>query len=194
MSFNFRSWGLAVWLALAAAGVGAQTVEVEGIKLPVTTQVGPATAVLNGAGLRTKVFFKVYLAALYLPTKTTDAGAALAQKGNRRMTIHMLRDVDAATFSKALTDGLRDNHTEAQMAAMKAATDSLVTNLKIAGEAKKGDVIQFEFTQELGTRLLVNNQPKGTAIPGDEFFSAVLRVWLGEKPADEGLKKGLLGG
>lgn len=194
MSLSFRSWGLAVWLALAAAGVSAQTVEVEGIKLPVTTQVGPATAVLNGAGLRTRVFFKVYLAALYLPAKTADANAALAQKGNRRMTIHMLRDVDAATFSKALTDGLRDNHTEAQMAAMKAATDALVSNLKIAGEAKKGDVIQFEFTHELGTRLLVNNQPKGTPIAGDEFFSAVLRVWLGEKPADEGLKKGLLGG
>jgi hypothetical protein len=40
----------------------------------------------------------------------------------------------------------------------------------------------------------VNGQARGTAIPGEDFYTAVLRVWLGEKPADSGLKKGLVGG
>lgn len=181
-------------LACSAAGSAAQPAELEGVKLAPTAQVGSSPLVLNGAGLRVRVFFKVYVAALYLPQKTTDAAAALAQKGPRRVAITMLRDVDADTFAKALVDGLRDNHTEAQMVAMKAPMDALTTNLKLVGEAKKGDVIHFEFQPEQGTRTLVNGQPRGIAIAGDEFFTAVLRIWLGDKPVDPGLKKGLLGG
>ncbi|HWL72643.1 MAG TPA: chalcone isomerase family protein, partial [Burkholderiaceae bacterium] len=60
-------------------------------------------------------------------------------------------------------------------------------------EAKKGDVINFDYTADGGTRISVNGQPRGEAIPGADFFSAVLRIWLGEKPADEALKKGMLG-
>jgi hypothetical protein len=194
MKPTFIQMATAVALVCATAGVAAQPSELEGVKLAPTAQVGSSPLVLNGAGLRVRVFFKVYVAALYLPQKTTDAAAALAQKGPRRVAITMLRDVDADTFAKALVDGLRDNHTEAQMAAMKAPMDALTANLKLVGEAKKGDVIHFEFQPEQGTRTLVNGQPRGNAIAGDEFFTAVLRIWLGDKPADAGLKKGLLGG
>jgi hypothetical protein len=172
----------------------AQPKEMEGVKLAPTVQVGPAVLAFNGAGLRTRVFFKVYVAALYVPQTSTDARVLLADKGPRRMAITMLRDVDAATFAQALTDGLRDNHTEAQLAALKTQTETLVTNLKLAGEARKGDAIHFEYTPELGTRVIVNGQARGNPIAGVEFFNAVLRIWLGDKPADADLKKGLLGG
>lgn len=172
----------------------AESMELEGVKLAPSAQVGATTLVLNGAGLRTRMFFKVYVAALYVPQKTADAQVLLADKGPRRMVISMLRNVDAATFAQALTDGLRDNHTEAQLASLKAQSEVLVTNLKLAGEARKGDDIQFEYTPELGTRVIVNGQMRGSPIAGAEFFNAVLRVWLGDKPADADLKKGLLGG
>ena len=71
--------------------------------------------------------------------------------------------------------------------------DALVATLKAIGEAKKGDVINFDYTPDGGTRITVNGQPKGNPIPGADFFSAVLRIWLGDKPADETLKKGMLG-
>ncbi len=183
----------AVLLAFSVAGVVAQPAELEGVKLAPTAQVGSVPLVLNGAGLRVRVFFKVYVAALYLPQKTSDPVAALAQKGPRRVAITMLRDVDADTFAKALVDGLRDNHTEAQLTAMKTSIDALTANLRLASEAKKGDVIHFEYAPELGTRTLINGQPRGSAIAGEEFFTAVLRIWLGDKPADAALKKGLLG-
>ncbi len=186
-------WSAAAALAAASALVLAQPVELEGVKLPPQAQVGSAPLVLNGAGLRVRVFFKVYVAALYVPQKTDSAAVVLADKGPRRVAITMLRDVDAATFAKALTDGLRDNHTEDQLAAMKANTDTLVTNLKMAGEAKKGDVIHLDYTPDVGMRVIVNGQPSGNAIAGPEFFAAVLRIWIGEKPADPGLKTGLLG-
>ena len=106
----------------------------------------------------------------------------------------MLRTVDADSFSGALNDGLRANHTEAQVAALKPQIDTLNANLKAVGEAKKGDVIHFEFLPESGTRVTVNGQPRGAAIPGEEFFTAVMRIWIGEKPVDGDLKKGMTRG
>ena len=180
-------------VGLASLAAFAQPAELEGVKLASTAQVGAATLQLNGAGVRTRAIFSVYVAALYVPQKSADAAALLAQKGPRRITLTMLRTVDADTFAEALNDGLRKNHSEAQIAGFKAQIDTLNANLKAAGEAKKGDVIQIEFAPETGTRVTVNGQAKGSAIPGEDFYTAVLRIWLGDKPVDANLKKGLLG-
>ncbi|MCM2296494.1 chalcone isomerase family protein [Rhodoferax sp.] len=171
----------------------AQPLEVEGVKLEASSQLGAAKLQLNGAGLRTKVFFKVYVAALYTPQKATSAAQLLTQTGARRVTITMLRNVDAESFAGALNDGLRDNHTEAQFTAMKPRIDALNANLKAVGEAKKGDVIHFEFVPDVGTQVTVNGQVRGNVIAGEDFFTAVLRIWLGDKPVDANLKKALIG-
>ncbi|MBK6469190.1 MAG: chalcone isomerase family protein [Betaproteobacteria bacterium] len=183
----------ALVMSLASLAAYAQPAELEGVKLAPTAQVGAATLQLNGAGVRTRAIFSVYVAALYVPQKATDAAALLAQKGPRRITLTMLRTVDADTFAEALNDGLRKNHSEAQLAGFKAQIETLNANLKAAGEAKKGDVIQLEFAPDAGTRVTVNGQAKGSAIPGEDFYTAVLRIWLGDKPVDGSLKKGLLG-
>lgn len=183
-----------VVLALAVAGALAQPVELEGVKLEPAVQVGATTLQLNGAGVRTRVIFKVYVAGLYVPQKAGDAATLLTQKGARRMAIVMLRNVDAETFAAALNDGLRSNHTEAQFVAMKAQIDALNANLKAVGEVKKGDVINFEFVPDAGTRVTVNGQVRGSVIPGEDFFTSVLRIWIGDKPVDGSLKKGLVGG
>jgi len=172
----------------------AQAIDIEGVKFEPTIQVGGQSLQLNGAGVRTRLMFKVYAAGLYVPQKANAPAALLAQKGPRRVAIGMLRDVDADTFVGALNDGLKANLSEQQLAGFKPQIDTLNANFKAVGEAKKGDQINFEFTPETGTRILVNGQPRGAAIPGESFFEAVLRVWIGEKPVDASLKKGLLGG
>lgn len=184
----------ALVVGMAAVSAQAQPVDVEGVKLEPTAQVGGAALQLNGAGLRKRAIFKVYVAGLYVPQKSADANALLAQKGPRRISITMLRDVDADSFSGALNDGLRANHTEAQVAGFKAQIDTLNANLKAVGEAKKGDAIHFEYLPESGTRVMVNGQARGSAIPGEDFFTAVLRIWIGDKPVDGDLKKGLTRG
>jgi hypothetical protein len=194
MNKKLMQWGAALLTAFAALAASAQPVEIEGVKLEPAAQVGSANLQLNGAGLRTRAIFKVYVAGLYVPQKSTDAAALLAQKGPRRLAITMLRNVDAESFAGALNEGLKNNHSEAQFAAFKTQIETLNANLTAVGEAKKGDVIHFEFVPEAGTRVTVNGQARGTAIPGEDFYTAVLRVWLGEKPADSGLKKGLVGG
>ena len=183
----------AVSMAIASIGASAQAVEIEGVKLEPTAQVGGAVLQLNGAGLRTRVVFKVYVAGLYVPQKAKDANTLLAQKGPRRVAITMLRNVDSDTFSASLVEGLKNNLSEAQFTGFKAQIDALNANFKAAGEAKKGDVIHLEFAPDAGTRVIVNGKPQGSAIAGEEFFTAVLRIWLGDKPADADLKKGMVG-
>lgn len=194
MNNSFVRLLAAAALVLATSGVHAQAVEIEGVKIEPMAQVAGAPLQLNGVGLRTRAIFKVYVAGLYVPQKSSDPAVLLAQKGPRRIAITMLRNVDADSFSSALNDGLRANHTEAQVAGLKAQIDALNANLKAVGEAKKGDVIHFEYLPESGTRVTVNGQARGTAIAGEDFFTAVLRIWIGDKPVDADLKKGLTRG
>jgi len=187
--------GLLAVIVLAAAGALASTqpVLVEGVEFPPTVQVGGRVLELNGAGLRTRAFFKVYAAGLYVPHKASSPAALLAQTGPRRVAITMLRDVDAETFSEAVSDRLKANNTPQQLSALAAQIAQLDANLKAIGEARKGDAIRFEFTPEAGTRIVVNGGEKGAVIPGADLFTAVLRVWLGDDPADVDLKQAFLG-
>ena len=192
-----RAWLQAATVAAAVAlnaGAQAQPVELEGQKFEPTVQVGGQTLTLNGVGLRKRAIFKVYLNGLYVPQKSTDAATLINEKGARRASLRMLRDVDADSFVSAFTDGLKNNLSEAQLAGLKPQIDAFTATMKSVGEAKKGDVINFDYAPDGGTRITVNGQPRGNPIPGHDFYAAVMRIWLGDKPVDEGLKKGMLGG
>lgn len=191
--FSARTCAMLLGALLTAGGALAQPVEREGVKFEPTAQVGGTALQLNGAGVRTRAIFKVYAAGLYVPQKANTAAALLAQKGPRRLSLTMLRNVDADSFAGPLNEGLRNNHTEAQVTAFKPQIDAMNAALKAIDEAKKGDVLHFEYLPDSGTRITVNGQQKGANIPGEEFFTAMLRIWLGDKPADADLKKGLLG-
>jgi Chalcone isomerase-like len=188
------SIALAAGLLALGQAQAQQAVEMEGQKFEPTVAVGGENLALNGVGLRKRAFFKVYVAGLYAGKKSTSAAAIINDKGARRVSLRMLRDVEAQSFIDSFNEGLKNNTPEAQLAAMKPQVDSLVATLKAIGEAKKGDVINFDFAPDGGTRITLNGQPKGNPIPGADFFAAVLRIWLGDKPADETLKKGMLGG
>ena len=189
-----RRMAIGVVLSIATAAVFAQLVDVEGVKFEPTTTVAGQPLVLNGAGLRTRLLFKVYAAGLYVPQKSNEAATLLTQAGPRRILIGMLRNVDAATFAGSLMEGLKANHTDEQLAAIKPQLDQLLADLKAVGEAKKGDSIQLDFVPDSGTQIVVNGQPRGDPITGAPLFNALLRIWLGDKPADASLKKAMLGG
>lgn len=193
MTSLLRRGFIVLALGLAAGLSQAQTVNVEGIRFDPTANLGGQSLQLNGAGLRTRAIFKVYAAGLYVPKKSTDAAALLAEKGPKRVSLGLLRNVDADSFISSFNDGMKANVPEAQLAALKPRIDAFNAILKSIGEAKKGDLINFDYTPEGGTRISVNGQPTGNAIAGEDFYGAVLRIWLGDKPADASLKKGLLG-
>lgn len=88
-------------------------VNVESIRYEDSAVVGQTTLQLNGAGLRKKVFFKVYAAGLYVPQKAQTAQGVLEQNGAARVRLGLLRDVSAKSFVSALEEGLQDNTDEA---------------------------------------------------------------------------------
>jgi len=188
-----KRWIVAIVFAAAAGLANAQPVEIEGVEFEPTARVGGQVLQLNGAGLRTRAFFKVYVAGLYVPQKTNSAATLLAQKGPRRVAITMLRDVDADAFSTAVSDGLEANHTPQQLAAFEAQIETLQANLKAIGNARRGSLIHFDFSPEGGMLIRVDGRQKGSAIMGNDFFTAVLRNWIGEYPVDAGLKRRLVG-
>ncbi len=183
-----KRW-LAGMLLLCALPVSA--LELEGVKLADKARVGASELVLNGAGIRTRVIFKVYVGALYLTEKKSGAAEALAQKGAKRVALTMLRDLSAEQLNEAFEKGIDANNSAAEVAAMKPRIAEL---LALFTDAKKGDVILIDFLPESGTVVNVNGQARGKAIPGEDFYRALLRIWLGDKPVDSDLKRGMLGG
>jgi hypothetical protein len=93
----------------------------------------------------------------------------------------------------SLHNGLKANHSEVELAKWKAQVDMLTCTIQTIALARRGDAVNFEYTPHDGTRVTVNGVTRGPLIPGADFYAAVLRVWLGEAPADAGLKKGMLG-
>jgi hypothetical protein len=173
---------------LAFPAMGA---EVAGVKLE--EQIQPGNLVLNGAGLRKRLFFRVYAIGLYLPKKTANAEEAIASPGPKRVAIHMLRNVGAAEFSEALADGIRANHDEAEAKALEPRVQALSAIMAEVKEARKGMAIYLDF-QGKEMQLLVDGKPTGSPIAGEDFYRALLRIWLGPRPVQDDVKKALLGG
>src|SRR5438270_11494003 len=177
---------------LALAAFTASGTEVAGVKLDDKTRVESRELVLNGAGLRKRIIFNVYVIGLYLPEKKSDLAAILALPGPKRAAIHMLRNVGADTFTEALVDGLRANSSEAEYKSLEPRVQELSATMAQIGEAKKGMNIALDWTGS-ATQVVVNGKPAGKPISGEDFYRALLRIWVGDKPVQEDLKKSLLG-
>ncbi len=182
-------------LILCLLAWSVQAAEVEGVKLSASARVTDAgpELVLNGAGVRTRVVFKIYVGALYLQQKRGAPEAIFSDAGPKRVALHMLREITADQLFGALNDGLKANHTPEQLAKLESQTREFEGIFKKTPNARSGDVILLDYLPATGTRVTINDEVKGN-IAGAEFYAALLRIWLGEKPAEAGLKKALLGG
>jgi len=189
MQFTLSILLAALWLiptpSLAA--------KVAGVHLDDTITVAGAAAPLqlNGAGVRKKFFFKIYVAALYLPASARTPEAALVMAGPKRMAMHFLyHKVGRDKLTKGWEEGFDHNLDGATREAMKAR---LADFTRLFPDLGRGDMVDLDLVPGTGTEVRINGRLAGT-IPGDDFYRALLRVWLGPKPADRDLKVALLGG
>ena len=182
---------LTMVVAIALLAPSVQGAEVAGVKLDDKVSLAGRELALNGAGLRTRVVFKVYVASLYLPQKAGDLAAVLAA-APRRVQLNMLRTLSADQLVEALNEGLEANNAPADLSAIRKEIDQLSAIMKAFKEVKEKDVIALDFLDG-ATRISWNGELKGT-IPGAAFNEALMRVWLGDKPVQPDLKKALLGG
>lgn len=179
---------------LCVMSFSAMAFELAGAKLEDKVQVGNAPLVLSGAGLRQRFIIKVYVAGLYLGEKKHGAEAVLADHGAKRLALHIRTgSVSPEHFLGGIRKGIENNQSEQEVAALRDrmnAFDKLFAQVKTVSE---GDVMRFDWQPGSGTHVSVNNKELGV-IPGEDFYQALLKVWIGAKPVDEDLKKGLLGG
>lgn len=174
---------------LFASWTNAYALEVEGVNVPDSATVGGEKLSLNGAGVRTKFFMDIYIGALYLPSKTQDASAAISAAGNKRVVMHFLySEVDQEKLVDGWNIGFQSNQGKEELARLQ---DRLGKFNAMFSTMKTGDEITFDFIGE-STSVSINSEAKGT-MQGKDFQQALLQVWLGEKPADDDLKEGMLG-
>ena len=193
-SINFAVKQLAAGALMAfAVAQASAAVEVNGVKFEDTAKVAGKDLVLNGAGMRTKVIFKVYAAGLYVGEKKSNVADILKQDGPRRMTLVMMRDVSSADFGDAFMKGINDNIDAAEKAKYAGQIAKFGEVFGAIPGVKKGDVLHLDLIPGLGTQAELNGKKVGETIADPGFYNAVLRIWLGDKPVDSSLKPALLG-
>ncbi|MEF9995633.1 MAG: chalcone isomerase family protein [Burkholderiaceae bacterium] len=188
-----RTWMAALaFLVLGSGAVSAQTV-IDGVRFDPVLELAGQRLELNGAGVRQRFMIGVYAASLYVPKRSNNPEHLTAQRGPKRVALRFLRDVDSNLFVASLHHGLKANHSEEQLAKWQPQVESLTATIRTIALARRGDSITFDLNPSEGIRVTVNGATRGPVIPGEDFYAAVLRVWIGGKPADESLKKGMVG-
>lgn len=168
--------------------VNSDAATLAGVTLPDSVQVAGKTLVINGVGLRTKFVVKVYVAGLYLEQKSSDANAILKADAPKRLVMHFVRDVSKNQMTDAFQEGFEKNSPDA-LKSMKADIDRLLGSIT---DIKEGQEMVFTYVPGTGTTMSINGQDKVT-VAGPAFAPVVFSLWLGPKPPNADLKKGLLG-
>ncbi|WP_313174307.1 chalcone isomerase family protein [Massilia sp.] len=180
-------------LALAFALPATAAIDVNGVKFDDTNKVGGKDLKLNGAGMRTKLIIKVYAAGLYLPEKSKNVAEILKMEGPRRVTLVMARDLSSQDLAKAFMDGINENLDKAEKAKIVTQIGKFGEMFASVDDIKKGDVMHMDWIPGTGTVCELNGKRIGDTASDINFYNAVLRIWLGDKPADSSLKPALLG-
>lgn len=168
--------------AREVAGVDiAEYVDVPGVQQPL---------LLNGAGVRKKLFFKIYVVALYLPSRQAEKSGILAGTKARRVLMHIVYDeISKEKMDKAWQEGFEANHDARSMQALQPKLDRFKA---MFDTLRSGDRVMLDYVPEQGTRVTIGGELRGV-VDGVAFYQALLRVWLGKEPVNGALKAALLG-
>ncbi|WP_298934312.1 chalcone isomerase family protein [uncultured Ramlibacter sp.] len=178
---------------LLLAGAALATVDVSGVKYEETIDMRGTKLQLNGAGTRYKTVIKVYTLGLYLPKKAGTLEEILAMPGPKRISLTSLREIDSGELGKLFTRGMEDNM---DRAAFSKLIPGVMRMSQIFSDYKKlnaGDNFMIDWVPGTGAVLTVMGKQQGEPFKEQEFFNALLRIWLGPNPADWKLKDALLG-
>jgi hypothetical protein len=164
--------------------------EVAGVVVPEEISGGEGGALyLNGAGVRSKFFLKIYIAELYLQHPSSEATAVIGDEGQKIMVMHFIYDeVTKEKLTDAWNEGFKANIDQQQLASLQ---ERIIKFNSMFDTVKRGDRVILEYLPGKGTRVIIRNQEKGL-IAGKDFSDALLAIWLGKEPVSSELRKELL--
>ena len=173
---------------LLASSVNAKDIADVNVPDKITAEDG-LTLHLNGAGIRSKLFFKIYIAELYVQHPTSDAAKLISDEGRKRMVMHFIYDeLGKEKLVDAWNEGFQANTDQKQLSVLQGRISQFNS---MFDTVKKGDEIILDFIPEKGTKVTLRNEVKGV-VPGKDFNDALLSIWLGKEPVTPELRKELL--
>ena len=163
---------------------------VSGVKVDAKLNLEGQSLVLNGAGTRVKMFMDMYVGALYLEKKSTNASEIMNSKEGAAIKLNIISGlITSDKMISAINEGF-ENATGKKTAPLKAKIDKFKGFFK--EEIKKGDVFIIINVPNEGIVVYKNGVKKGS-IDGHDFKKALFGIWLCDKPADKDLKDEMLG-
>lgn len=164
--------------------------ELGGIKMPEQLQAGETSLNLNGAGIRSKFVFDLYVAGLYLKSDSSDAAAIIQSAAPMAIRLHIISPkITSEKMSKATKKGF-ESSTKKNTAPIAAEIEQFISAFN--EPIKEGDVFEFVYTQGKGVAVTKNDVQK-LIVPSAQFKAALFGIWLSDKPAQKSLKKAMLG-
>lgn len=165
--------------------------KVGGKKMPDSLTVGGEKLVFNGAGLRKKLFIKVYAGALYLKAKNKKRQAVIDADEHMAIRMHFIYDgVDSEKLIGAWNEGF-----EAALGSNRASQQAHIDafNGLFTKTAKSDDIYDITYVPGEGIQVIINGEVAGTVNGGIEFKKAVFAIWLGDKSPVKDLGKAMMG-
>jgi hypothetical protein len=180
---------LAVALSFLLLSSQSFALDVAGVNVAPTVSVHQKTLTLNGAGVRKSyLVVKVYVGSLYTERKVTTPAQLLADPGEKLIRMNIVyKKVDKGDIVKAFAKGLEKNSPDVARSAEAKAFLSWFTADFVAG-----DTVDISLSPDGTVAAAHNGKALGT-VRSPALAQGVLLIWFGEKPADGGLKKGMLG-
>ncbi|MBK9573271.1 MAG: chalcone isomerase family protein [Rhodoferax sp.] len=189
----FNALAAAALVGLLATPAQA-VVDVNGVKFEETAELQGAKLQLNGAGTRYKAIFKVYAAGLYLSTKASTSDEVVNAPGPKRLTITILRGIEANAFGKLLTRGIEDNMGKAEMSKLIPGPGAHGRNFRtFRSRWCRVTTSRWNGSPDTAPSSPCAVKVQGAPFKEPEFFKALMSIWLGPSPADYKLKEALLG-
>lgn len=176
-------------LALLSLALPALARNVAGVDFPESVGEEGTTLKLNGAGLRKKLFFKVYAGGLYLAQPSRDPAAIVAADAPKRVVMVFLRDVDKGKIMETYREGFEANSAGPALPGLLKKLEQLAPAL---ADMKSGSTMTVTYEPRMGTTVTATGGGTAT-VEGKDFADAMFRLWLGPKPADDDLKASFLG-
>ncbi|MGO1691504.1 MAG: chalcone isomerase family protein [Marinobacter sp.] len=182
--------GFSSLMLAATLSAPAMALTVGGVDVSDTYTANSTELQLNGAGTRSKFFIDLYVGSLYVPQAQSNGNVVVDADEPQAITLHITSGmITSDRMTEATLEGFEAS-TNGDMASIQSDIDQFMAVFK--EEIKEGDVFDLVYVPGEGVKVRKNNEDKGT-VGGLEFKKALFGIWLSDEPAQNSLKKKMLG-
>ncbi len=160
-------------------------------------KLGGKEVVKLGTGSRSKAFLTVYYASLYAPKELKGKGWKAVLDADEPMSVILLVDTRFMSTEK-LTSATRDGFKTAASAGYSTPKKNQFLNQFKGVSIVKGDRFYMSYVPGKGVTTSYKSKKTGKTrvlgrVPSLQFKKALFAIWIGPKPVQGSLKRGMLG-